>query len=49
MVFKLVGKTLFEQTYSFCDYLFSFSLDIIKVYDEKEILLCFVFLIMLHI
>ena len=49
MVFKLVIKTLFKYTYNFCDYLILFSFDIIKVYDDKVISFCYVFLILLHI
>ena len=49
MAFKLVRKTIFEQIYNFCVIMFLFFLDIIKVYNEKVISFCFVFLIMLHI
>ena len=49
MAFKLIRKTIFELTYNFCALMFLFLLDIIKVYDEKVISFCFVFLIMLHI
>ena len=45
MVFKLVRKTMFEQTYNFCVIMWRFfSLYLINVYNEKVILFCFVFL-----
>ena len=48
MVFKLVRKTIFEQTHFVWLSVVVFFW-IIKVYDEKVISFCFVFLIMLHI
>ena len=52
MTFKLVRKTIFEKTHNFRVIIwvfFVFFLDIIKVYTEKVISFCFVFLMMLHI
>ena len=48
MIFKLVRKSIFEQTYTFCVIICVFRLVIIKVYNEKVISFCFVFLIMLY-
>ena len=48
MIFKLVRKSIFEQTYTFCVIIWVFLLVIIKVYNEKVISFCFVFLIMLY-
>ena len=49
MSFKLIRKAIFEQTYNFFVIVCFSFLDIIKVYNEKVISVCFVFLIMLHV
>ena len=49
IILKLVRKSIFEQTYTFCVIIWTFLIDMIKTYNEKVISLCFVFLIMLHL
>ena len=49
MIFKLVEKQNLNKFKFLRDYLFLILLDTVKVYDEKVISFCFVFLIMLHI
>ena len=46
---NLQEKQYLNKLIILCDYLFLFSLDTIKAYDEKVISFCFVFLIILHI